>query len=92
MTNQSWQKDSYALCVLRNSGTAWETRHPDVDRFWVVRGIADPNKQEWDRDDIYFSWVPERKKWLKVVVEDDRIATAHLDRRLLKRFGVIESA
>ena len=38
--------------------------------------------------DIYYSWVPERQRWLKVVVEDDRIATAHIDRRLLRILGV----
>ena len=82
-----WQ---YARLVLANSGNVWQEKHPDVDPEWVARAIAEPNRQEFDGDDIYYSWVPERQKWLKVVVEDNRIATAFIDRRLLRLFGVPE--
>ena len=57
----------------------------------MVKAIAEPDRQEWDGDDIYYSWVSEIQKWIKVVVEDDRIATAHIDRRLLRLFGVPEN-
>lgn len=80
-----WQ---YARDVLADSVSTWQEKHPDVVQEWVVRAIAEPDGQDWDGDDIYYSWVPERQKWLKVVVENNRIATAHLDRRLLRLFGV----
>ena len=83
-----WQ---YAREVLANSGSYWQEKHPDVNPEWVVRAIAEPNRQESDGDDIYYSWVPERQRWLKVVVENDRIATAHIDRRLLRILGVPEN-
>ena len=80
----------YARFVLANSGHYWQEKHPDVNPDWVARAIAQPDQREFDGDDIYYSWVPELQKWLKVVVEDDRISTAHLDRRLLRIFGVPE--
>jgi hypothetical protein len=80
-----WQ---YARQVLANSGPGWQEKHPDVNPDWVVRAIAEPNHQERDGDDIYYSWIPEAQRWLKVVVENDRIATAFIDRRLLRLFGV----
>ena len=76
---------------MTNSGSYWQERHPDVEPEWVVRAIAEPNLQDWDGNDIYYSWVPERQRWLKVVVEDARIATAHIDRRLLRILGVPEN-
>ena len=81
----------YARQVLQQSGRGWQEKHPDVDSDWVVRAIAVPNRREWDGDDIYYSWVPEHQRWLKVVVEEDRIATAFLDRRLTRLFGVPEN-
>ena len=80
----------YARQVLTSSGSSWQDKHPDVSPEWVIKAIAEPDRQEWDGDDIYYSWVPERHRWLKVVVEDDRVATAHIDRRLLRLFGVPE--
>ena len=82
---QRWE---YARFVLANSGTRWREKHPDVDTEWVIRAIAEPNQREFDGDDIYYSWLPERQRWLKVVVQNDRIATAHIDRRLFRLFGV----
>lgn len=81
----------YARQVVQQSGRVWREKHPDVDPDWVVRAISEPDRREWDGDDIYYSWIPERRRWLKVVVEDDRIATAFLDRRLLRLFGVPEN-
>ena len=76
---------------MNDSGSHWQEKHPDIEPEWVVRAIAILNRQEWDGDDIYYSWVPERQRWLKVVVEGDRIATAHIDRRLLRVLGVPEN-
>ncbi len=81
----------YARQVLDNSSSTWQEKHPDVRVSWVEKAIAEPDRQEWDGDDIYYSWVPEYQRWLKVVVENDRIATAHIDRRLLRLFGVPEN-
>ena len=81
----------YARRVLADSGSNWHRKHQDVDPEWVVKAIAEPDGRDWDGDDIYYSWVPERQKWLKVVVQDDRIATAHIDRRLLRVLGVPEN-
>lgn len=83
-----WQ---YARQVLESSRSNWHAKHPDVDPAWVVRAIAEPHRQEYDGDDIYYSWVPEVQRWLKVVVEGDRIATAHIDRRLMRLLGVPEN-
>ena len=85
------EKLQYASQVLANSGLTWRDKHPDVHPDWILRAIAEPDRQEWDGDDIYYSWVPERRRWLKVVVENDRIATAFMDRRLLRLFGVPEN-
>lgn len=81
----------YARRVLQQSGSSWQEKHPDVDPEWVVRAIAEPDRREWDGDDIYYGWVPERQRWLKVVVEEHRIATAFIDRRLIRLLGVPES-
>ena len=82
---------NYARQVLANSGSMWQEKHPDVDAEWVVRAIAQPDRQEWDGDALYYSWIADRGRWLKVVVEENRIATAFLDRRLLRLFGVPEN-
>ena len=91
LSGQLMQRWEYARFVLSNSGSGWQEKHPDVDPDWVVRAIANPHQREFDGDDIYYSWIPERQRWLKVVVEGDRVATAFTDRRLLRLFGVPEN-
>ena len=55
---------------------------------WVERTIAEPEHQEGHRGrSIYFGKVPEVGHWLKVVVENDQLHTAYIDRRFDKLWG-----
>ena len=62
--------------------------HPEVDEEWIVRGIAEPDYTDNDGDDLYFSFVPEIKKWLRIVVTNDRLLTAYVDRRPMRWWGI----
>ena len=63
-------------------------RHPDVREEWIVRAIAEPNHIDNDGDDLYFSYVPEIEKWIRVVVANDRLLTAYIDRRPMAWWGI----
>ena len=67
-----------------------ETPHNDVKPEWIETTIAQPYHQETDPMDgreLYYGWIDEIKKWVKVVVENDQLVTAYLDRRVTRRFG-----
>ena len=64
-----------------------ERPHQDVEPEWIERAIAEPDHTGYDGRDLYFCWIDEAKKWLRVVVDDDRLLTAYLDWRLTRRFG-----
>ncbi len=64
--------------------------HTDVKPEWIENILTTPYHQETDPNDgreLFYGWVDEIKKWVKVVVEDNRLLTAYLDRRLDRRFG-----
>lgn len=64
--------------------------HHDVKPEWIEDIISEPYYQETDPRDgreLYYGWVDEIGKWVKVVVEDDRLLTAYINRRLTRRFG-----
>lgn len=63
-------------------------KHPDVREEWIVRAIAEPNHIDNDGDDLYFSYVPEVVKWIRVVVANDRLLTAYIDRRPMTWWGI----
>ena len=62
--------------------------HPEVEEEWIVRAIAVPDHTDSDGDDLYFSFVPEIQRLIRVVVSGDRLLTAHIDRRLMQWWGV----
>ena len=58
--------------------------------MWVERAIVEPEHEIADRGRVvYFSRVPETGRWLRVVLEDDRLLTAYLDRRIPRRLGML---
>jgi hypothetical protein len=63
--------------------------HPEVKDEWIERTIIEPYHHETDTDgrELYFGAVPEARTWIRVVVENDRLHTAYLDRRLIRRWG-----
>ena len=85
------ERREYARRVVSNP--TWhriEKPHRDVTPEWIENIIANPYHQETDPTDgreLYYGWVDEIQKWMKVVVEDDQLHTAHIDRRLISRFG-----
>ena len=64
-------------------------RHADVSPDWIERTIIEPYLQQTDSDgrELYFGAIPERGKWLRVVVDNHQLHTAYLDKRLLQRWG-----
>lgn len=65
-------------------------RHPDVKPEWIENILATPYHQEaalQPNRELYYGWVDEIEKWVKVVVEDDQLLTAYIDRRISRRFG-----
>lgn len=81
----------YARRVVSNPTYHYiEKPHRDVELEWIENIIAEPYHQETDPRDgreLYYGWVDEIKKWVKVVVENDQLHTAHRDWRLIRRFG-----
>ena len=64
--------------------------HPEVKTEWIEDIIAAPYHQETDPSDgreLYYGWIDEIAKWVKVVVEDDELLTAYIDWRIERRFG-----
>ena len=64
--------------------------HHEVRSEWIESIVAMPYFQETDPRDcreLYYGWIDEISRWIKVVVEDDRLLTAYIDRRLTSRFG-----
>ena len=82
----------YARRVISNVTDHFSTaqRHPEVDIAWIERTLITPHYQETDADgrELYYGAVPEMGHWLRVVVENDQLLTAYLDRRLITRWGV----
>lgn len=62
--------------------------HTDVKEEWIVRAIAVPDYTDSDGDDLYFSFVPEIQRWIRVVVSGNRLLAAYIDRRLIEWWGV----
>ena len=82
---------SYAQQVISNPTPHYNAEnHPEIDPVWIERTIAEPYHQETDLDgrELYFGAIPEMRTWIRVVVEDDQLHTAYLNRRLTRRWGV----
>ena len=87
------QRQRYASQVVSNPTDHFLTdareRHSDVNPEWIERTIIEPYHQEIDRDgrELYFGAIPERGKWLRVVVDNRQLHTAYFDKRLIRRWG-----
>ena len=58
--------------------------------MWVERAILEPDHEMIDRGRVvYFSRIPEAGRWLRVVLENDRVLTAYLDRRIPRRLRTL---
>ena len=80
----------YARQAIANPLKDWQTEHPEIELIWVERAIVEPDHQMADRGRVvYFSRIPESDRWLRVVLENDRLLTAYLDRRIPRRLGVL---
>jgi hypothetical protein len=74
--------------VVANSLEHYRTEpHPDVKEEWIIGAIAEPDHTDNDGDDLYFSFISEIEKWIRVVVTNDRLLTAYIDRRPMKWWG-----
>ena len=88
------RRERYARRVMSDPTDHYLTdaqeRHSDVSPEWIERTIIEPYHQETDRDgrELYFGAVPERGKWLRVVVDNHQLHTAYLDKRLIQRWGM----
>ena len=86
MAQDPWQ---YATMAVANAMEHYRTEpHPEVKEDWIIRAIAEPDYTDNDGGDLYFSFVPEIGKWIRVVVSDDRLLTGYIDRRPMKWWGV----
>ena len=76
--------------VVANSLEHYRTQpHPEVQVVeWVLRAIAEPDYADYDGDDLYFAFVPEIERWIRVVVTNDRLLTAYIDRRPMQLWGI----
>ena len=87
------QRQRYARRVISNPTDHYLTdaqhRHAAVVPEWIERTIIEPYHQETDRDgrELFFGAIPERGKWLRVVVDNHQLHTAYLDKRLLQWWG-----
>ena len=82
---------AYARRVMANPTRHYiREPHDDVMPEWIENILTAPYHQETDPRDgreLYYGWVDEVKKWVKVVVDEDRLHTAYMHRRLVRRFG-----
>ena len=64
--------------------------HPEIMDEWIERTLTAPHHQETGTDgrELYYGVVPEEGKWIRVVVENDRLHTAYFDKRLIMRWGM----
>ena len=75
----------YARMVVANSLEHYRTEpHPGLREEWIIEAIAEPDHTDYDGDDLYFLFVPEIRRWIRVVVSRDRLLTAYIDRRPMK--------
>lgn len=64
MESDRWR---YAREAAANATEHYRTQpHPDVLEDWIIRAIAEPHRTDSDGDDLYFSYVPEIGKWIRV--------------------------
>lgn len=85
------ERRAYARRVMSNATRHYiDEPHHEVKPEWIEDILAAPYHQETDTKDgreLYYGWVDEIKRWVKVVVEDDCPHTAYIHRRLVRRFG-----
>ena len=85
------ERREYARQVIANpTGHYIHRPHKDVELVWIEDIIAEPYHQETDPIDgreQYYGWVEEIEKWVQVVVENDQLHTAYINRNLTNRFG-----
>ena len=86
MSQDKWH---YARMAVSNAMEHYQAEpYSDVNEEWIIRAIAEPHHTGNDGSDLYFSFVPDIGKWIRVVVSDDRLLTAYIDRRPMKWWGV----
>ena len=87
-SDERWE---YARRVVSNPTYHYIHRpHKDVELVWIENTIAEPYHQETDPRDgreLYYGWIGEIEKWVQVVVENDQLHTAYINRNLTDRFG-----
>ena len=63
--------------------------HPEPKEERVARVIANPHFVEEQSNGrlSYFGYIEEAQKWLRVILEDDKLFTRYFDRTKLKERG-----
>lgn len=63
--------------------------HPEPRDEWVERVIANPYHLEQQENGriSYFGYIEEAEKWLRVIVDDEKLFNRYFDRTKLKEWG-----
>lgn len=63
--------------------------HPEPKEEWVARVVANPHFVEEQSNGrlSYFGYIEEAQKWLRVILEDDKLFNRYFDRTKLKEWG-----
>lgn len=78
------------LETIKYYDTKAKYKHPEVEYEWIKRTLANPYYSEVQQHNgriRYYGYIKEIGKWLRVVIDDGKLLTAHIDKRALKRWG-----
>ena len=64
-------------------------RHPEIKDEWIKRVLANPYHFEVQRDGRirHYGYIEEAEKWLRVIIDDDKLHNRFFDHHALKRWG-----
>ena len=84
----------YARRVMRDPHPYWQTsreNHPEPSDEFIEQTLTDPFTAHSDTQHVgrtvYYRYIPDARKWLQVVVQDDHLFNAYFNQRLLRRWG-----
>ena len=65
-------------------------KHPEITDEWVERVLNNPYHTEIQPDGRirYYGYIIEAEKWIRVIVEDDKLLNRLFDHHALERWGI----
>ena len=64
-------------------------KHPEVSEAWVIRVLQNPHHTETQPDGRirYYGYIEDIDKWLRVIVDNDKVLNRFFDRNAMRKWG-----